>query len=452
LKRVEDRGRFNLLSFRSVHKALLSPLFPAIFQSAATPFFFILLVLLFLGPADPLRNPAALFSWAVGWPTLIIGAFIWARFWCSLCPIGTLSKLAQKVISLDRPFPQILKKHSDLVVVAAVLMIIWFETATNIRQSPVNVGILLVVMLLSAVIVSVIYERQSWCRYLCGLGGMTGVLAKGSWLELRADRNVCSSQCSANECFLGTKTSEGCPMGQMGPKLHSNRFCKLCAQCVKNCPHGALRLNVRIPGKEIWEMRHTNFWTAFLIVGMLGGLFSEMIHKLPIYVWLTKPWPGPELLKFTIVFVIILAVFSLMLVIAAALSHHVFDESFEENYARYGLALLPLTLTSFIAYHLFFLINLGVRLPMLVSETFHFEILRQLVITVPLWLTALIQRLLIWTGLIWSILIMYRLGKVTEERTLRVVEGILPHVILAITIALILLNAFEVFFYGNAAG
>ena len=79
-----------------------SPLFPAIFQSAATPFFFILLVLLFLGPADPMKNPAALFSWAVGWPTLIIGAFVWARFWCSLCPIGTLSKLAKKIIALEK--------------------------------------------------------------------------------------------------------------------------------------------------------------------------------------------------------------------------------------------------------------------------------------------------------------------------------------------------------------
>lgn len=446
LKRVEDRGRFNLLGFRPVHKALMSPLFPAIFQSAATPFFFILLVLLFLGPADPMRNPAALFSWAVGWPTLIIGAFIWARFWCSLCPIGTLSKLAQRVISLERPFPQILKKHSDLLIVVAVLFIIWFETATNIRQSPANVGFLLLAMLFSAVLVAVIYERQSWCRYLCGLGGMTGVLAKSSWLELRADRNVCSSQCSANECFLGTKTSEGCPMGQMGPKLHSNRFCKLCAQCVKNCPHGALRLNVRIPGKEIWEMRHTNFWTAFLIIGMLGGLLSEMIHKMPVYAWLTSPWPGPDILKFTIVFVIILAAFSLMLVIAAAFSHQVFNESFEENFARYGLALLPLTLTSFIAFHLYYLINLGVRLPMLVSETFHFEILRQLVITVPLWVTTTVQRLLIWIGLIWSIFIMYRLGRVTEDRTLQIVEGILPHMVLAVVITLILLNAFAVFF------
>lgn len=76
LKRVEGEGRFNLLRLQAVRQAVRSPLFPAIFQSAVTPFFFILLVLLFLGPADPMKNPAALFSWAVGWPTLILGAFV----------------------------------------------------------------------------------------------------------------------------------------------------------------------------------------------------------------------------------------------------------------------------------------------------------------------------------------------------------------------------------------
>ena len=205
-----------------------------------------------------MKNPAALFSWAVGWPVLIIGAFVWARFWCSLCPIGTVSNLAKRIIALERPFPAFLKKHSDFVMAGAVLFIIWFETATGIRDSPFTLGVLLSIMLASAILVAVIYERQSWCHYLCGLGGVAGVLAKTSIVELRADRNVCISQCGSNECFLGTTANEGCPFGQAGPRLHSNRLCTLCGTCVKNCPHGAINLNLRVPGSEIWEMRHTN--------------------------------------------------------------------------------------------------------------------------------------------------------------------------------------------------
>jgi DNA-binding NtrC family response regulator/polyferredoxin len=449
LKRIEGGGKYNLLRFQPVRQAMRSPLFPAIFQSAVTPFFFILLVLLFLGPADPMKNPAALFSWAVGWPTLIIGAFVWARFWCSLCPIGTLSKLAKKIVALERPFPQVLKNYSDLFVVGAVLFIIWLETATDIRSSPFNVGLLLTTMLASAIVVGVIFERQSWCRYMCGLGGMIGILSKTSALELRADRNVCISQCASNECYLGTPDVEGCPFGQVAPKLHSNRFCKICGQCVKNCPHDAMNLNLRVPGKEIWEMQHTNSRTAFLIMGMISGLLSEMLGKMPDYTEALGFLHLPEMAQFSVFFLSLLLGFNLMLLLAAALSHNVFAEPLIENYSRYGLALLPLVLTGFSAFHLYYLINLGVQLPILVSQTFQFEIFRQLIITVPPWLTHFFQEVLVWIGLGWSVLIMYRLGSTYQEGFWRSIFAMLPHGLLAVIIAECLLGAIKVFFYPN---
>ncbi len=449
LKRVEGTGKFNLLRFQAVRQAILSPLFPAVFQSAVTPFFFILLALLFLGPQDPLNNPAALFSWAVGWPVLIVGAFIWSRFWCSLCPIGTLSKLAKKIIALEKPFPTALKNRSDLLIAGAVLCIIWFETATGIRNSPFNVGLLLLTMLFSAVTVAVIYERQSWCRYLCGLGGMISVLSKGSFLELRADRNVCISQCSSNECYLGTPEREGCPFGQVAPKLHSNRFCKLCGICVKNCPHGAVNLNLRLPGNEIWEMRHTNTGTAFLIIGMIGGLLSEMAIKMPLYKELTSYLPLPDILKFTIIFFVVVLTANLMLAIATVFSHRVFDEGFQENYSRYGLALLPVALTGFMAFHLYYLINLGVQLPILVSKNFDFEIFRTLIITVPPWLTHFFQQLIVWLGLLWSLMIMYKLGRGSHERFSVAMYGVMPHMGSAVVLTVCVLKSIRFYFYGN---
>lgn len=449
LKRVEGAGKFNLLRFQSVKQALTSPLFPAVFQSAVTPFFFILLVLLFLGPQDPLRNPAALFSWAVGWPVLIAGAFIWSRFWCSLCPIGTLSKLAKKIISLERPFPTALKNHSDLLIAGAVLGIIWFETATGIRDSPMNVGLLLLTMLASAVTVAVIFERQSWCRYLCGLGGMISVLSKASFMELRADRNVCISQCTSNECYLGTPTSEGCPFGQVAPKLHSNRFCKLCGICVKNCRHGAVNLNLRVPGREIWEMRHTNAGTAFLIIGMIGGLLSEMAVKMPLYAQLTAYLPLPEMLRFTVIFFIVLLTANLMFAVAAAFSRRVFDETFQENYSRYGLALLPIALTGFMSYHLYYLINLGVQLPILVSKNFDFAIFRTLIITVPPSLTHFFQQMLIWIGFAWSAMIIYRLGRSSHEKSSVAIYGIIPHAASALILTICLLESVKFYFYSH---
>lgn len=447
LKRVEGTGKLDLLRFKPVRQALVSPLFPAVLQSAVTPFFFILLAFLFLGPQDLNANPAALFAWAVGWPVLIIGAFVWSRFWCSLCPIGTLSKLAKKIVSFERPFPTFLKNHSDFVIAGAVLGIIWFETATDIRNSPMNLALLLALMLVSATAAAIYFERQSWCLYLCGLGGMIGLLSKASMVELRADRNVCISQCSSNECLLGTGDHEGCPFGQSGPKLHSNRLCKLCGICLKNCRHGAWNLNLRIPGRELWEIRHTNVGTAFLVLGMMGGLLSEMFGKTSIYETVTAFLPLPEIGRFTVFFLVVLVAVNLLLCIATALSYRVYGDTFQENYSRYGLSLLPLALAAFMSFHLYYLVNLGVQLPILAGERFDFELFRKLVITVPEAWTHALQQLVVWVGLLWSLNVIYRLGRASHERLSTALLGILPHAAAALLLALLFLKAISYHFY-----
>jgi len=329
----------------------------------------------------------------------------------------------------------------------AVLFIIWFETATGIRDSPFTLGVLLSIMLASAILVAVIYERQSWCHYLCGLGGVAGVLAKTSIVELRADRNVCISQCGSNECFLGTTANEGCPFGQAGPRLHSNRLCTLCGTCVKNCPHGAINLNLRVPGSEIWEIRHTNAGTAFLVIGMIGGLFSEMVSKMPFYGSISMVLPLSPIPRFTVVFIAVLVAMNVMLVLAAQVSSRIYGERFRENYSRHGLALLPLALTAFMAFHIYYLVNLGVQLPTLLSHNFDFAVFRGLIVTVPPEVTRFIQLTLIYVGLAWSLIIMYRLGRASREKNLKIVAGLLPHAALALFLALLLLEATRSFFY-----
>jgi len=447
-RRVEGGGKINLLQVPALRATVRSPLFPAIFQSAAVPFFFILLVLLFLGPADPVVNPGGLFSWAVGWPTMVFGSFLWARFWCSLCPMGTMSYLAKKVVSWEIPFPAFLKYRSDWIVAGSALFIIWIEIATDMRSSPLNTGLLLVTICVLATVVSVIFERQSWCRYMCPLGGMMGVFAKVSPIELRADRNVCSSQCTSNECYTGTPGIEGCPFGQMAPTIRSNRFCKMCGNCVKNCPYAAINLNLRIPGSEIWEMRQTGAITAFLVISMYGGLLTDMLHKMSAYdgwsLWLGD-WP--RLLKFTLFFVAVLAAANLVVLLGAALSSRVSSEPVKENFGRHGLALLPLVLTGFMAFHLYYLINLGVYFPILLWQTFQFEVFRQLVITVPPSLTLFFQQVLIIVGWVGSIVVALQLSRGKHRSVSKVCAEFLPHAAVACIFGYALMSIMRDSFY-----
>jgi len=448
LRRIEADGKINLLKVTALKTAVRSPLFPAIFQSMAAPFFFILLVLLFFGPADPVNNIGGLFSWAIGWPTMIFGAFFWARFWCTLCPMGTLSNLAKKLISWDIPFPSWLKHRSDWIISASALFIIWLEIATDMRASPFNTGLLLLTIFLLAVIISIVFERQSWCRYLCPLGGMMGVFAKVSPIELRADRNVCASQCTTNDCYVGTKNREGCPFGQMAPTLRSNRFCKLCGNCIKNCPHDAINLNFRVPGREIWEMRQVGYVTAFLVISLFAGLLSELSQRGPLYDQWIQLLPGySHLTVFTGFFLLSIGVANLLVWVAAQLSRQASAETTQENFARYGLALLPLVLTGYMAFHLYYLINLGVYFPAILWQAFEFEIFRQLVITVPPSWVLLIQQLFIIAGLTGTLVIMYRLGRARQSTTIRALQEAVPHGLVAVFFAFLSMKVMRDFFF-----
>ncbi|MGC8603568.1 MAG: 4Fe-4S binding protein, partial [Desulfomonilaceae bacterium] len=447
LQRVRGKWKYDLFKFSFIKKAFLSPLYPASLQSAATPFFFLILFFLFLGPSDPMNNPAALISWALGWPILIVGSLLWARFWCSLCPIGVIANLGKKIIAFEKPFPAFLKQHSDFLIAGAVLFVIWFETATNIRNSPVKLGFLLLAMLLSATLVSMVYERQSWCLYLCGLGGMVGVLSKTSFIELRANSNICITECSSNECYLGTSQNAGCPFGHAGPRLRSNRVCRLCGQCVKNCPHSAITLNLRLPGEEIWQIGQRHTGTAFLVLGMIGGLFSEMVRKMPEYKSLAFHVSLSPVIFFTMVFFTIIFGLNMMTLISAQMSRQIFRDSLRQNYARFGLALLPLTLTCFAAFHVYYFINLGVQIPLLISRYFDIEILRSLIITVQPATTRFVQYSLILIGLAWTLVTDFNLGQWSDKSWSKKFLGLAPHAFVGLTISFLMIKAVNAFFY-----
>lgn len=66
---------------------------------------------------------------------------------------------------------------------------------------------LLMIITAGAVIFSLIYERRLWCRYLCPIGGMNGLFAKLSGLELRSTQQICGSQCNTFGCYKGSSAT-----------------------------------------------------------------------------------------------------------------------------------------------------------------------------------------------------------------------------------------------------
>jgi polyferredoxin len=140
---------------------------------------------------------------------------------------------------------------------AAILL---WESLCDLPQNARLSSLLLLMITTGAVVGSLRFEKRFWCRYLCPIGGMNGLFAKLSILELRAQVGVCSGNCSSYACFKGGPAegeglaTAGCPLGTHPAHLRDNRNCVLCLTCAQACPHRSVQLEL------VWF-----FWTVPIV-------------------------------------------------------------------------------------------------------------------------------------------------------------------------------------------
>lgn len=443
MRRLEGKGKIDLLRYDFFKGLISSKFYPNALRFVSAPLFLIALGIILLGPSETESNPAAIVSWAIGWPAMVILAVLLARFWCSACPIGFIGELSQRIVSLEKPTPAFIKNNSTILLGFAIIFIVWFEASFKIRDHPEILGFFLLAMLFSAMVVSMVFQGRTWCRYLCALGGMTGLMAKSSALELRMDRNVCISQCGTYDCLQGDGEKEGCPFGLTGPKLESNRLCKICGNCVKNCKHGAININLRFPGSELWTDRAMSFGVTFLGVAMLAALLSEVLWKTPAAQNLYN-WSGmSEFWAITAVFIIVSFGTHILAFLTAYISKGVFKETFNENYSRYGRALIPLTVSAFAAFHIYYSLQLGPALIDLFPGSSLSEIGRTMESIFTESVTLSVQRGILFVGLIWAFITLFLISATGHDKPGRALAGGLPYGFISIVFFFLIIDGFS---------
>ena len=111
-----------------------------------------------------------------------------------------------------------------------------------------------------------------WCRYLCPLGGMLGLISKASIFKHTVDNDKCVS---CRKCALL------CPTGAIDP---DNEFaadmqeCTLCLNCRESCPTGAISIK-----REKTPVRELDMTRRSLIYSLGAGLTLGTIARyLPV--------------------------------------------------------------------------------------------------------------------------------------------------------------------------
>jgi len=286
------RFRFNLLNgYPGLRQFLRSPWYPDRVNYGFTlPFFAIVVGILLFGPQSRDQNVMLTVFWAWWWPLILFTFPFVGRLWCAFCPFMIYGELTQK-LSLKffprklLPWPrQQAERVGGWFLFGLFALILLWEELWNLEDTAYLSGCLLLLITAGAVIFSALFERRFWCRYLCPIGGMNGLFAKLSVIELRAQQGICSATCTTYQCYKGGpqkgegQETGGCPVYSHPAQLEDNRDCVLCMTCLKACPHRSVELNLRPPGIELWTTHKATAYEVCLLFLLFGAVF---LHRLP---------------------------------------------------------------------------------------------------------------------------------------------------------------------------
>jgi ferredoxin len=205
---------------------------------APTLLIFAFIVLAGLFGEQATSNPAILLTWILWWPAVIFTFFLVGRIWCTICPFGYLGDVAQKVASLRKKAPRILKNMWWRL--GLFLALTWVTTLFALDKVPRSTAYLALALTGGAVVLAVIYEKRVFCRYVCPVGGIFGLYSMTAPVHLSVkDKHICQTECQGKDC------NAACDWFQFPAAMERGAECNLCLDCVRACPHDNFALNAQ---------------------------------------------------------------------------------------------------------------------------------------------------------------------------------------------------------------
>jgi len=360
LPREESRGpsHRNLLRGPTLEGLLRARGFPGLIQYLVLLLFLLLMLWAFMGSPLASRNPATLTVWSLWWPLLPLSFFLFGRLWCAVCPLGTVGDVAQKALGGGKRLAPgaFLKAMGPWIMLVLFVVLTWADRIFGFAGSPRATGALLLLLTGGTLAAMVLYRRRSWCRYLCPLGGLSGLYSMCSIMELRPHGELCRKTCRARRCSRG----EVCPVFEHPPALASSQHCILCGSCVKQCPHGGLSWRFRAPFRELASLEQrapAEGLFALILVMLVFIQTASMSSIFPQYMkrFIEGTFIKSYHLAFSINFIGLLAVGAGLFVICCSIGTRSSREPFRVHFSSFGYALIPLGLAGHLAHNLYHL-------------------------------------------------------------------------------------------------
>ncbi|HQT99232.1 MAG TPA: 4Fe-4S binding protein [Acidimicrobiales bacterium] len=237
-----------------------------------------------LGTVVPGLNFATAITWYLWFCLVFVMMVVVGRAWCAMCPFGGFGEWIQRhafwqrkgsSIGLGLKMPEKVAQYGFLLSVGAFLLLTWIEEFFNIAGpgNPASTSYMVLGIVGSALLFFLIFERRTFCRYVCPLTALIGTVGTmGSVAGFRTrDREVCQS-CATKDCMRGDASGYGCPWYTWPGSADSNSTCGLCTECYKACPSDNIGLFLQKPLTSVvapTRRRADVAWSVALLFGLV---------------------------------------------------------------------------------------------------------------------------------------------------------------------------------------
>lgn len=302
-------------------------------------FVFLIYELLFGAPKR--ANLGIAMVWLLWWPLLPFVFLTAGRFWCGVCPFALVSDLVQATVGIKSKVPGFLRRHGVWVIDCMFIGLIFVEFLVGIILSPRATAILLLALATMAVLSGAFFERRTWCRYMCPIGGMASIFSRLGLIQLRVDTSQCS-RCDKLSCYMGAEAAPGCPMFLCARMAAGDSTCNFCGNCIKNCPNDSISVEVRPPLQGLWKIARPRFEEALIAAVFVGiGLSLNIMLKKQNWVHGFLGFQNINI-SLPLFYGTLITLPCLVLYAAAYLASRITGQSTRTTFTQFGYFLVPL--------------------------------------------------------------------------------------------------------------
>ncbi|RJQ42543.1 MAG: 4Fe-4S binding protein [Gaiellales bacterium] len=450
------RHRYDLLRLPLVYRLLRHRAFQFAVQLPNALIFALVVAAGIWGTQAGDRNFATVITWLIWWAVIIFTFLLLSRTWCMACPLvsfaewlqrGKLWGVGRRVFSMNRKWPRRLRNF--WVPTAFFIILTWMYLFLGLASNPLYTAVVtLGLFIVPAIVVSLLFERRTFCRYVCPIGGIIGAYSMTAPLELRVrDTGVCQS-CREKACYKGSDKGYGCPMFEWPQKMDTNIYCVLCTECVKTCPNDNIALNARPFLSDLWKTRKVGFDVAAIVVILLGVTVFQTLD-------MVEPWTDAsaamanatglgEQTVLTLSY-IVLAVLAPMLIFSlwSWITTRVGGKgaSLKSVFIAFSFAFLPIALTSHLAHNLVHFFEEGAAVVPVLSDPFGWGwnlFGTANVTTIPLLgmePLRFLQMTMVLIGYVAAVYVGWRAARQTFGDSMRTIAGLAPMLVLMVAFA-----------------